>query len=68
MMECEPMYQEEGGWCDWIHPLPGYLMQCCDCNLVHEMEFRIAPRDASNHELNPGEREDAVIIFRARRA
>lgn len=29
------------GWSDWIHPLPGYRMACCDCGLVHDMQFRI---------------------------
>ena len=29
------------GWSDWIHPLPGYKMACCDCSLVHNMQFRI---------------------------
>lgn len=29
-----------GGWCKWVMPIPkGYLMKCCDCGLVHEMEF-----------------------------
>lgn len=33
---------EEGGWCEWIQPIEkGYRMACCDCSLVHEMDFRI---------------------------
>lgn len=32
---------DEDGWSDWIHPLPGYKMACCDCGLVHNMQFRI---------------------------
>lgn len=32
---------EPGGWTEWIHPLPGYRMACCDCGLVHEIELRI---------------------------
>ncbi len=31
----------DDGWSDWIHPLPGYRMACCDCGLVHRMEFDI---------------------------
>jgi len=28
---------------EWIQPLQkGYLMACCDCGLVHRMDFRIA--------------------------
>ena len=27
----------------WEQPvLTGYLMKCCDCGLVHEVDFRIA--------------------------
>lgn len=31
----------DDGWSDWIHPLPGYKMACCDCGLVHNLEFDI---------------------------
>jgi hypothetical protein len=28
---------------EWIQPVRrGYRMACCDCGLVHEMDFRIA--------------------------
>jgi len=27
----------------WVQPIQkGYRMQCCDCGLVHRMEFRVA--------------------------
>lgn len=30
------------GWTDWIQPVRrGYKMCCCDCGLVHNMDFRI---------------------------
>ncbi len=25
---------------EWVQPLTGYKMACCDCGLVHRMEFR----------------------------
>lgn len=32
----------ENGWTKWVQPVRrGYLMQCCDCGLVHRMNFRI---------------------------
>lgn len=34
------------GWSDWIRPLPGYRMACCDCGLVHDLELRVD--DAGN--------------------
>lgn len=40
-MKCKPMRAGRGGWTPWVQPvMKGYLMQCCDCGLVHEMEFR----------------------------
>lgn len=28
---------------EWIQPkMRGYLMSCCDCGLIHRMDFRIA--------------------------
>lgn len=67
----EVMEAGEDGWCDWIHPIPGYLMKCCDCGLVHEMAFEIVVRDEElqGGPLNEGEDEaTGVIVFRAKRA
>lgn len=67
-MQCEPMIADEDGWSEWIHPLPGYLMQCCDCGLVHKMEFEIVPHAGRDGALNPGEGpRRGVIVFRAAR-
>ena len=67
--DCEPMHAGDDGWSEWVHPLPGYLMQCCDCGLIHRIEFMIVPRSMVNGdgELNPGESDDGVILFRAAR-
>lgn len=27
------------GWSEWIFPKPKYLFKCCDCGLIHEIEF-----------------------------
>ena len=30
------------GWTDWVTPImQGYKMACCDCGLVHNVEFRV---------------------------
>lgn len=30
-----------GGWSDWLYPRPkSYFLKCCDCGLVHEMDFK----------------------------
>jgi hypothetical protein len=62
----EIMYQNDDGWSDWIHPLPGYRLQCCGCGLIHDMQFEIVP-SVDNGPYNPGESDDGVIIFRASR-
>lgn len=30
-----------GGWSEWVmpHPVKNYFFKCCDCGLVHEMQF-----------------------------
>ena len=36
--------EKEGsnGWSRWVQPVKrGYIMACCDCGLVHRMDFRI---------------------------
>lgn len=33
---------DEGGWTEWIQPVEeNYKMRCCDCGLVHTMDFRV---------------------------
>jgi hypothetical protein len=35
------MSPRRGGWTDWVTPVVrGYFFQCCDCGLVHEMQFK----------------------------
>jgi hypothetical protein len=43
---CEPQEATKEGFCEWVTPKPlGYLMQCCDCGLIHEVETRVAKFD-----------------------
>ena len=51
--------KHRGGWCDWIMPTvkQNYLMECCDCGLVHEMQFKVVVEANRNR-----------VIFRARRS
>lgn len=40
--DCKPMLPQRGGWSAWVEPImKGYRMQCCDCGLVHEMQFKV---------------------------
>lgn len=60
-----------GGWCEWQAPhLKRYLMGCCDCGLVHEMEFRIVqPKGKQRRGYVKGDPvPGARVLFRARRS
>lgn len=38
----ESRFMDDDGWSRWVQPIEkGYKMSCCDCGLVHTMEFRI---------------------------
>jgi hypothetical protein len=60
-------HENEDGWSDWIHPAPGYRMQCCDCGLIHRMDFEIVAPNDPPPAFNPGESEEGIIVFRASR-
>jgi len=41
-MKIKPIGAKNDGWTTWQHPkMTGYLMQCCDCNLIHEVQFKV---------------------------
>lgn len=53
---------EPSGWCKWQSPRHGsgkrnYGLCCCDCNLVHDVQFRV----------KPDIRGRPSVIFRVRR-
>ena len=50
--DCEPQEEVEDGWCNWVCPKPqGYLMQCCDCELIHEVDFRVVRYQSEDSEV-----------------
>jgi hypothetical protein len=61
------------GWSRWVTPvMSGYKMGCCDCGLVHDLQFEVVevlrylPNGTFEHEeaLDP---EKYRVLFRARR-
>jgi hypothetical protein len=73
-MECEKVHPiDEDGWSDWISPKPrGYLMQCCDCGLIHEVDFDVVryTGEPDENELSPCEvveDKSYAATFRVRR-
>ncbi len=40
--KCRTVRVKKDGWSYWQYPImKGYLMQCCNCGVVHEVEFRV---------------------------
>jgi hypothetical protein len=47
----------KNGYTEWVRPIrKGYKFACCDCGLVHDMDFRVTD-----------EWRGRVVEFRARR-
>lgn len=61
------------GFSRWVNPiLNGYMMGCCDCGLVHEMEFRAFKRGKvrkdGSYKLTVLRPSEYGVRLRARRA
>jgi len=60
----------DNGWTDWILPQRHYRLGCCDCGLVHDIEFRVVIVKRLKNgtyrtiKVNP---VDCRVEFRARR-
>lgn len=69
MMKAKRMRQEHAvgarGFSRWVQPqMSKYLLACCDCGLVHEMQFRIAAGPVKGRQSG----QTMHVQFRARRA
>lgn len=60
-----------GGWSEWVYPKMenNYLFKCCDCGLVHEMQFAsiIAINKKGIHFNVVKLPKEIRVSFRARR-
>lgn len=55
-------------WSEWVCPDPSqYFMKCCDCGLVHEMQFKVV-KYAEGDECEAVDDQNVQAVFRARRA
>jgi hypothetical protein len=60
--------ENEGDWSEWVNPnAEQYFMKCCDCGLVHEMQFKVA-KYSEGDECEFVDDPDLQPVFRARRA
>lgn len=65
-----PVEHRPGEWSEPLYPVEGFRMACCDCSLVHEMEFRavrIGPVDAKGGFVVLEEIDGARVQMRLRR-
>lgn len=47
---------------DWIAPIKrGYRMQCCDCGLVHKLNFRLSENGQIQYQPSRDARATAAI-------
>jgi hypothetical protein len=59
--------ENEGDWSEWVCPDPTqYFMKCCDCGLVHEMQFNVVKYSAGD-KCEDVDDPDVQAVFRARR-
>jgi len=68
----KPEIEREDGWTQWIPPIMrGYRLKCCDCGLVHEMDFAVVeatPSKGGRFDHGPAlDPEKFRVLFRARR-
>ena len=59
--------ENEGDWSEWVCPDPTqYFMKCCDCGLVHEMQFNVV-KYSDGDKCEDFDDPYVQAVFRARR-
>lgn len=63
---------KKDGWSRWQFPImKGYLMQCCDCGLIHEMEFEVGKkgrkRKSGHYTWDTLDDKEYGVAFRVKR-
>ena len=59
--EKHPFHQVKEG--EWIQPSRnGYLTQCCDCGVVHRMNFRLVKKGSQRKIQLQAFRADDVVV------
>ena len=67
----KPILPNDDGWTDFVTPVKGYKFACCDCKLVHDMDFKIVFIERKNkdgtYEVSDVVSETLKVVFRAKR-
>ena len=49
---------------EWVRPVEnGYRMRCCDCKLVHEMDFRVTDDGRAEFRVRRNNRATALSRY-----
>ncbi len=66
MPKIEPAKGSE--WTDWVQPIrKGYAMGCCDCGLVHTLQFKLVPYGDGKHKIRFRVKRDEASTKRLRK-
>lgn len=61
-MKYRTLTEGPNGWTPWVTPAKKYKLACCDCGLVHDMEFFVLLKGGKRLDRRKGQ-----IKFRVRR-
>jgi hypothetical protein len=63
------VYENADGWSDWQAPtMKRYRMACCDCGLVHNMQFKVVRVTSRKGSTFMGTKVGGhKVLFRAQR-
>lgn len=61
-MRIKKIVANRDGWSDWIQPIrKGYRMKCCDCGLIHLLDFRIVGKRAQFRTRRSGNGNGVIV-------
>ena len=71
MSKRKTLVEGENGWSEWIAPvMDGFDMECCDCGLVHTIEFAVlyvTSQDGNIWTYTELNSQQYRVMFRAKR-
>lgn len=70
-MKIKKIKETDTGYSEWLSPvMGGYKLACCDCGLVHDIDFQVV-KVLKTHRDGTWEHGDPIkghrVLFRARR-
>lgn len=64
----QPVKSGEGDWTIWVKPdMDAYQFACCDCSLVHTLQFKIVERGKLTRKFSDGNHEYAFTNVRGKK-